>query len=320
MRIIVFNYQIIPNITLRFIQIHSKHFQQNFFFKNKYINKKCVINVMNNKILNELHERYFRTADFVRKSVHGHLETAIIAGSGIASAFDKSKISDVITYSILPEMPQTKVEGHSGEILIYNSGGKNSIIFSGRFHFYEGRNIHEILSLVSIAYFAGCRRIIITNAAGGLKPDFKPGNVMLIDDVIDLMFLKNCYSPNSLENFDNKVKIINEQKKLYNNYNAELIKKSISIKTGVYVAVSGPNYETRAEIRMLRKIGADAVGMSTVPEFKFALNLGMETIGLSLITNSAKEILQNVSHEEVIEVASQSSNLVKDCIETAIEL
>lgn len=244
-------------------------------------------------------------------------KTAVIAGSGIADSLDSNKILLKIPYNKLPNIPKLSVQGHNGEVLLYGTESKTALVFSGRFHHYEGRTYDEICSLVIISYLAGIRKIIISNAAGGLNPLFVPGEIMLIEDYIDFMFLDSSsvfdsYSPAGYisYNFNNKSYL--------GSIRNSLINQGVPFRQGTYAAVTGPNYETRAEIKMLRRLKADAVGMSTVPEMKTAAVLGMEVAAFSLITNSAKEVIQSVSHKEVIEVAEKSAFRVRSFIETVI--
>jgi purine-nucleoside phosphorylase len=271
------------------------------------------------KIYNNNIEKYQSAADVLISEFGNLPKTAVIAGSGIAATLDNTKIVNEIPYSKLPNLPNTTVFGHSGNVLLYNSGNSSAIIFSGRFHYYEGRTIDEICSLVILSYLSGIKRIVFTNAAGSLNPRNKPGDIMIIEDTIDFMFHKS-------ENifYDNHKSsdhiIIAENKEIFSkNIKNQLIQNNIPYKQGVYAAVTGPNYETRAEIRMLRKLGADAVGMSTVPEINATKALGLDYIAFSLITNSAKEVKQNVSHDEVINEANKSSGKIRSIIEICIE-
>jgi purine-nucleoside phosphorylase len=269
------------------------------------------------QIFQRILDKYAPAAKSLTGILGGIPKTAVIAGSGIADTLDTNKILLKIPYSKLPGIPKLSVQGHNGEVLIYAAESKTALVFSGRFHFYEGRTYDEICSLVIISYLAGIRKIIISNAAGGLNPLFVPGEIMLIEDYIDFMFLDSSSVFDSFSPAGNiSDNIIN---KLYHcSIRNSLIHHKIPFRQGTYAAVTGPNYETRAEIKMLRRLKADAVGMSTVPELRAAAILGMETAAFSLITNSAKEVIQSVSHKEVIEAAEKSALLVRRFIETAV--
>lgn len=272
---------------------------------------------MNLQVSPNLLSLYIPSSDYLLSNLIEIPKSAVIAGSGIANSLDESKIIQKIQYNNVPGVPRPTVLGHSGDFILYNHDNKISLIFSGRFHYYEGRSIDEICSLVTITKLLGIDNLVITNAAGGVNPMLIPGDLMIIEDYIDLMFLGTQSSftvnkslvdhyPNSSTNnsFKNRVK-------------SKLIESGLPFKSGVYAAVTGPNYETRAEVRMLRKLGADAVGMSTVPEAKLAEVLGINLVMASLVTNSAKEVLQPVSHDEVIDVANRSAANIRKFIEIA---
>jgi len=265
----------------------------------------------------ELLEKYKASAKHIISYFDYIPETAIIAGSGIADTLNNSNFRHELPYANIPGLPQTTVAGHKGSIILYNAGNKNGLIFSGRFHHYEGRKSDEIISLVIISKLIGIKKLILTNAAGGLSPLMKPGDIMIVEDFIDFMFMKNS-------NYLNDKKTHNyHDNNVYNLsrvINPVIAENGIRYHQGTYAAVTGPNYETRAEIRMLRLIGADAVGMSTVPEIKAAISLELNYFAFSLITNSAKEIIQYVSHEEVLNEAAKAASKVKKIIEICINL
>ncbi len=273
---------------------------------------------MNISISRNLLNKYSESAEHIRNKLSVIPDTAVIAGSGIASSLIESAITTKIPYSEIPQLPKPSVVGHRGEVYLYQHQNKNALVFSGRFHSYEGRSLEELCSLVAITHNLGIKRLVITNAAGSLNPNFSPGDIMIIEDYIDLMFMKNHSSINVF-NAESDHQNNHFNKSEYSKLVKEkMISEGIPFKNGVYAAVSGPTYETRAEIRMLRKLGADAVGMSTVPEANFAKKLGIDLVIASLLTNSAKEVHQKVSHQEVIDVASQSADNVRKFIECAI--
>ncbi len=268
------------------------------------------------KIRKEFIEKYKPASEILIKEFGSNINTAIIAGSGIAESIDTNKIVAEIDYDELSNLPKTSVSGHSGKAVLYTLDNINSIIFSGRFHYYEGRSIDEICSLVILSKLIGVEKLVITNAAGSLNPQHKTGDIMFIEDYIDFLF----YKSNHIFFDENDFLVQNiKNNEFQSNIKLELTKNQIPYKEGVYAAVTGPNYETRAEIRMLRKIGADAVGMSTVPEIKAAISLNMNYLTFSLLTNSAKEVIQSVSHSEVIETAKNSFEKIRSIIEICIK-
>jgi purine-nucleoside phosphorylase len=272
------------------------------------------------KLNNSIIEKYSVAVDILKIKFKVIPDIAVIAGSGIASTLNQDYILCRIKYEDLLVLPKTSVFGHNGEVLLYEVDGYKAIIFTGRFHYYEGRTYEEINSLIFLSHLIGISKIVITNAAGGLNPLFKAGDLMIIEDIIDFMFPKNS-NIFDYNNFSNKAVNSSLSDNLFNHsVKKSLLVNKITYHTGNYASVSGANYETRAEIRMLRLLGADAVGMSTVPEIKTALSLGMNIIACSLITNVAKEIIQSVSHDEVIEIAQQSTNKIRDFIENVIKV
>ncbi len=269
------------------------------------------------QIFQRILDKYAPAAKSLTEILGSIPRTAVIAGSGIADTLDSNKILLKIPYNKLSGIPELSVQGHNGEVLLYAAESNTALVFSGRFHYYEGRTYDEICSLVIISYLAGIRKIIISNAAGGLNPLFVPGEIMLIEDYIDFMFLDSSSVFDTISPVGNiSYNFIN--KSYFGSIRNSLIKQGVQFRQGTYAAVTGPNYETRAEIKMLRRLKADAVGMSTVPEMKTAAILGMETAAFSLITNSAKEVIQSVSHKDVIETAEKSALLVRSFIETAV--
>ncbi len=245
---------------------------------------------------------------------------AFVAGSGISDSIPTDNIIAHFKYSDFPFLPDAHVAGHSNELVLYKYYDKYALIFMGRFHLYEGNSLEQICSQTLFSYFCGIPRILLTNAAGGLNPILKPGDLLLINDFINIT--KFNLSPLFEVPFsDNKrinKKIISQS--LLNGLESQLLENGIMPKIGTYLTVTGPYYETRSEIRMMRLMGADAVGMSTYFEAELASLLGMEIAVCSLITNSSKEIKQEVSHKEVTNVAKDNSYKVIKLIESMFEI
>ena len=207
-------------------------------------------------------------------------------------------------YEQIPGVPSPAVAGHVGELLIGMTGGRAVLVLSGRVHPYEGYSQREVTVLLRACFDLGVRSVLLTNAAGALDPDFQPGDVMLLTDSINLSGDNPLIGPNldrlgprfvpMADAFDTRLGTLAREA-------AE--RAGIPLREGVYVMLSGPNYETRAEMRMLRRLGADAVGMSTVPEVLVARHAGVRVLALSLITNQATpEVDHEVTHDEVLEV------------------
>jgi purine-nucleoside phosphorylase len=232
-------------------------------------------------------------------------ETAIVLGSGLGD-FAATLLDAVATsYAELPHWPASNVIGHAGRLVIGNVGGKRIAALSGRAHFYEGHDLATVVFATRVMGRLGVQRIILTNAAGGINTGFAQGALMIIDDHINLLGTNPLVGAND-ERFGPRFPDMSEV------YSARLRRiaddaaraRGIPVSHGIYVAVHGPSYETPAEIRFFRTIGADAVGMSTVPEAIAARHMGLEVLGISCITNMAAGVLpQPLNHDEVMETA-----------------
>jgi purine-nucleoside phosphorylase len=273
---------------------------------------------MSYKLKNEIIRRFESEAQKFLLITDIVPDIVIVAGSGIAQSIPSEIIRNRISYNDFNCFPAVSVAGHKGEMLLLKLFNKNVLIFSGRFHLYEGRSIEEICSQSIFTKMIGSKNLVLTNAAGGLSYKFKPGDLMLIKDVLSFQ------KANIFSIFDSKVSIY--QDKFISPFSEEFIiriqnemtKTGIPFYEGTYLAVSGPNYETRAEIRMMRRIQADAVGMSTFFELLCGYYLGLKVAACSLITNAAKEIPQKVSHEEVTDAAFKSRHRIWGFIEAAV--
>lgn len=264
--------------------------------------------------------RYTKSALYILEKLDVIPDQVLIAGSGIADVFEKDAY-DELNYSEIPGMPIPSVEGHGKKIILTEVSGKVLLIFTGRFHLYEGRTAEEVISLTILSKLIGCKNIIITNAAGGLDVNYKPGDIMIINDIINFTG-KRIYEHFNLGTFIGKVSnpYLCDQE-LLQSYKNTLVENKLNYQIGTYLGVTGPSYETAAEVRMFRAMGANAIGMSTVLEMHTAKLLDMNVIGLSLITNSLAEInTKKLHHQEVIDVAMESKPKLKKFIELATSL
>lgn len=237
-------------------------------------------------------------------------DIAVILGSGLGSLAEEIENPKIIKYSDIPHFPVSTVAGHAGQFVCGILNSKKVIMMQGRFHYYEGYTTKQVTLPVRVLNYIGVKTLIVTNAAGGVNTSFKPGELMVITDHISFGAPSPLIGSN-MEHFGPRFPDMSEP------YDKELAaaafkaaeQTGISISKGTYFMMSGPNYETPAEIRMVRKLGADAVGMSTVPEVIAAKHSSMKVLGISCITNMAAGILdQPLNHLEVIE----TSNRVKD--------
>lgn len=227
---------------------------------------------------------------------------SMVLGSGLGFIADEFE-GNTIEYSEIPNFPKPTVEGHSGKIAFGTFKNNTVMLFKGRFHFYEGYSMNTMTVLPRLAKLCGAKLYFATNAAGGVNTSFKAGDLMVINDHLNLMGTNPLIGSN-----DTTLGVrFPDMTNAYNQDLSNLIKKcgeknNFPMKEGVYAGLTGPSYETPAEIRMLRILGADAVGMSTVPEIIAARHCGMKTCGISCITNLAAGVSKNpLSHEEVLE-------------------
>jgi len=237
-------------------------------------------------------------------------DVAVILGSGLGDFVDELDDKKVIPYNQIPHFPVSTVKGHYGNLIVGLLNNKKVLAFQGRFHLYEGYSINDVVLGVRAVAYVGVKNLIVTNAAGGINTLLKPGDLMVIKDHINLSGENPAigvhYDEFGERFFDMTYaydrELIDTAKDIYK-------KNGIDYKEGVYAFLKGPSYETPSEIKMLRFLGADAVGMSTVPEVIAARQMGLRVFGVSCITNMAAGILDKpLSHEEVIE----TSNMAKD--------
>lgn len=245
----------------------------------------------------------------------------LILGSGLGDIAEYIANADRISYHALPNFPEPTVKGHKGQFVIGQLEGKPVIAMQGRYHHYEGYSLKQVSFPVSVMKALGIENLIVTNAAGGINTDFHPGDLMLIRDHINMLGGSPLIGPND----ESTGPRFPDMSAAYNPALIDLGKKAasslgIGVREGVYLATPGPQYETPAEIRMMRTLGADAVGMSTVPEVIAANHADLKVLGISCITNMASGILNKpLSHAEVIETANRAkedfTRLVKKIVQ-----
>ncbi|MCR4880945.1 MAG: purine-nucleoside phosphorylase [bacterium] len=261
-------------------------------------------------------------AKYIEETIGGKYspKIALILGSGLGALAGEVENPIRIRYHEIPAFKQSSIDGHVGQLVIGKLEGKEVMIMQGRIHFYEGYSLKEVTFPIKVMKKLGIEKLIITNAAGAVNEAFEVGSLMLIKDHINLLGTNPLVGKNDSSlgvRFPDMSEVYN--KNLYDYAKNCAQKLNIHINEGVYAANVGPSYETPAEIRMLRKIGADAVGMSTVPEAIVANYCGMKVLGISCITNYAAGIKEEkLSHQEVIEagnsVKEKFSALVKEII------
>lgn len=252
-----------------------------------------------------MYEKVQETADYIKKNTDKRPEIAIILGSGAGDLVHQVVAPQKIQYKDIPNFPTSTVEGHAGQLVFGKLSGKDVMILQGRFHHYEGYTFKEVAYPVYVMQLLGIKQLIINNAAGGANKKFQPGDLMIIEDYINLMGGNPLIGKND-ERFGPRFPDMTEP------YSQQLIQKAekaaetlgIKHRKGVYLAGTGPMYETRAEIRMMSCLGADAVGMSTIPETIVANYLGLKVLGISIITNMCTGIQKKKhSHQAVVQTA-----------------
>ena len=255
------------------------------------------------------YDKVTQSADFIKSKTNHKPTIGIILGSGLGAIVDIMEDKDIIHYSQIPHFPVSDVAGHAGNLVFGKIGNETVVVMQGRFHFYEGYEMKELTYPVFVMKMLGVESLIVTNACGGINKNFAPGDLMIIEDYINMLGNNPLIGKND-DRFGVRFPDMSEA------YSKELISKAenvahsldIDCKKGVFAIFSGPCYETAAEIRAYAVLGADAIGMSTVPETIAANYLGMKVLGISCITNMATGISKTKhSHEEVVRIANLSS-------------
>lgn len=266
-------------------------------------------------------KRIEKIAAYIKGKVDFVPDVLVILGSGLGSMANEVEDKIVLPYDEIDDFLVSTVEGHEGQFVFGNYRGKKVVMMQGRFHYYEGYSMKEVTLPVYVMRNLGVKNLVVTNACGGVNKDFSPGDLMLIED--HLNFTGN--NPLMGQNFDEFGPRFPDMSKVYNRDLMSLAQKigdeeNITLKRGVYAIYTGPSYETPAEIRAYRTLGADAIGMSTVPEAIVANYAGMRVLGVSCITNMASGILdQPLKHDEVIEVSTQVRGSFTTLISRVIE-
>ncbi|MDF1546594.1 MAG: purine-nucleoside phosphorylase [Bacteroidales bacterium] len=248
------------------------------------------------------------TTEFIQKKINFTPEFGIILGTGLGGLVKEIEIIHQIKYQDIPNFPVSTVEGHQGNLIFGKIEGRNIVAMQGRFHFYEGYSMQEITLPIRVLKFLGIKYLFVSNASGGMNPDFEVGDLMIINDHI------NLFGTNPLigKNIDELGPRFPDMSEAYDRKLIELALQAakelgVNVKQGVYAGVSGPTFETPAEYKYIRAIGADAVGMSTVPEVIVARHMNLTCFALSVITDSGVpgQIIE-ITHTDVQEIAGKA--------------
>ena len=266
-----------------------------------------------------MYEKIQETASWIKERMTANPTTAIILGTGLGQLASEITDKYEFPYSEIPNFPISTVEGHSGKLIFGKLGNKDIMAMQGRFHFYEGYSMKEVTFPVRVMYELGIKTLLVSNAAGGMNPQFNIGDLMIITDHINLFpehplrgknFPTGPRFPDMHEPYD--LQLVAEADKV-------AAEKGIKVQHGVYIGVQGPTFETPAEYRMFAKMGGDAIGMSTVPEVIVAHHCGIKTFGVSVITDlGGFDDPVEVSHEEVQEAANKAQPLMTEIMREMI--
>lgn len=266
-------------------------------------------------------ERVKKATDYIKSKITELPEVCIVLGSGLHGIAESVENPVRISYKEIPEFPVSTAPGHKGELIFGKLNGKNIALMNGRFHYYEGYPMKDVTFGVRVMQQLGVKYLFLTNAAGGLNPDFEVGRPMIICDHINMMGDNPLIGPNIEEwgpRFPDMSNAYDKSLRAIAKEVANVL--GIPVYEGVYVAVSGPNFETPAELRMLRWMGADAVGMSTVPEVIAAAHSGTKVLAISAITDRAvPDDLKPLTAEEVLEVAHRTGQMIAKILAEVIK-
>jgi purine-nucleoside phosphorylase len=267
-----------------------------------------------------LYERAEHAARTIRARWSEDVRVALVLGSGLGAFADDLQDSIAIPYDEIPGFARSTVEGHAGRLVLGRVGTVSLAAMQGRFHYYEGYALEEVVFPIRVLGLLGIKSLVLTNAAGGINVAFEQGSLMVISDHLNLMGVNPLRGKND-ERFGTRFPDMSE---VYaRDYQEIAVEEgrgmNIELRRGIYAALSGPSYETPAEIRMMRTLGADAVGMSTVPEAIIARQMSIKILGLSCITNMAAGVFdQPINHEEVIETGVRVHETFKELLRRVI--
>lgn len=265
-------------------------------------------------------EKVQQTVEYIKKKTGFIPEYGVILGSGLGSFTDDIKIEYTLSYNEIPNFPVSTVEGHKGALVFGTIGNKKVVAMQGRFHFYEGYDMKEVTFPVRVMKYLGVEKLIVSNASGGVNPNYKVGSIVILKDHINMMPEHPLRGKND-ERFGPRFVNMSEpfSKKMIAKAKEIAQDLNVQVQDGIYLGLQGPTFETLAEYKMVKILGADCVGMSTVPEVIVARHMDLETFGISVITDMGnEESIETITHAEVLEAAKnaepQVRNLIKELI------
>ncbi|RWX02473.1 purine-nucleoside phosphorylase [Flavobacterium cerinum] len=260
------------------------------------------------------------TVKYITDKINFTPRYGIILGSGLGGFTEDIEIEFTLPYSEIPNFPVSTVEGHGGQLVFGKIGQNNVVAMQGRFHYYEGYTMQEVTFPVRVMKYLGVEKLIVSNASGGVNPFYKVGDIVLIYDHINFMPEHPLRGKND-ERFGPRFVNMHEaySQKMINKAKEIAVNLSIQVKDGIYLGLQGPTFETISEYKMVKILGADCVGMSTVPEVIVARHMNMECFGLSVITDMGnEESIESISHDEVLEAAKKAEPNVRALIKELI--
>ena len=263
---------------------------------------------MSRNIIEQARNQRAEAASFIKERLPIEPEYLLILGTGLGQLAEEMTVELELPYEEIPHFPVSTVESHAGKLLMGNLGGKSVMAMQGRFHYYEGYSMSQIVFPVRVAKMLGIQTLLVSNACGGLNPNYERGDIMLINDHINFLGDNPLIGPND-PNLGPRFPDMSQPytERLLSIAEQVALDAGIKIHQGVYLAVSGPMLETKAEYRYMRQLGADVVGMSTVPEVIAAIHMSMEVIGISVITDECfPDSLEPVSLDDVLEAAAMA--------------
>ena len=265
-------------------------------------------------------EQVQETVDFIINKTNFSPEYGVILGSGLGNFTDDIEVEFILPYSEIPNFPVSTVEGHKGALVFGTIQGKKVVAMQGRFHYYEGYDMKQVTFPIRVMKYLGVEKLVVSNASGGVNSNYKVGSIVIIKDHINMMPEHPLRGKND-DRFGPRFVNMSEP------YSRKMMAKAkeiasdldIQIQDGVYLGLQGPTFETLSEYRMVKILGADCVGMSTVPEVIVASHMGLETFGISVITDMGnEESIDAITHAEVLEAASKAEPDVRSLIKQLI--
>jgi purine-nucleoside phosphorylase len=272
------------------------------------LNAKSIFAVYQTWLMSDSFQKFNETLSYLKNAYSFSPQVGIVLGSGLGNFSNEIEIEKEISYNDIPHFPVSTVEGHKGKLIFGNLSGKKIVCMAGRFHFYEGYDTEQIIFPVRIMKMLGIKALFLSNAAGGVNPDFKVGDLMVITDHVSF-FTRNPLIGKNISEFGPRFPDMSEPYKKELIQTAKNIGKKLGVllKEGVYCAVTGPTFETRAEYKLIKVLGGDAVGMSTVQECIAANHMKLPVFAMSVITDiGIRDDENEITHEEVLEAAKQA--------------